>query len=104
MTSGIFGSRSICRPVDAVIGRAASVALALMLAACQSVNEAAAVAIVPDEARAETTVVVAGAPAVTWCHGADLAFPHWLVHGPSGRPLLDPEPEPYPHHRALWIA
>jgi len=82
----------------------ASSALVLGLAACRSVPGDAAVAIVPDDARGTTTVVVDGVPAVTWCHGADLAFPHWLLSGPSGRPLLDPAPEPYPHHRALWIA
>jgi hypothetical protein len=41
---------------------------------------------------------------IAYEHGPDFAIPHFFpLTSPSGKPLITQHPEPYPHHRALWI-
>lgn len=38
-------------------------------------------------------------------HGEQFALPHiWPLRSPSGKLLTDQRPDPFPHHRSLWIA
>ncbi len=57
-----------------------------------------------DEA-GELTVVMEGREILTYQYGPDFAIPHyWPVRSPSGKLLTVQHPNPYPHHRSLWIA
>lgn len=74
-------------------------ALLLLAAACQQLT-------IDRSADSERLLVVAGGqPIVGWQYGADWAMPHWFpLRTPAGRDLLVQQAEPYPHHRAMWIA
>ncbi len=42
---------------------------------------------------------------VGWQFAAASPIPHWFpLRSPSGKELLAQHPDPYPHHRAMWIA
>ncbi|MCA8976387.1 MAG: PmoA family protein [Planctomycetes bacterium] len=42
---------------------------------------------------------------VGWQFADRYAIPHWFpLRSPSGKDLLDQHPDPYGHHRAMWIA
>ncbi|MBM4062874.1 MAG: hypothetical protein FJ265_17535, partial [Planctomycetes bacterium] len=58
-----------------------------------------------DDPRGVVTVFAGEHEIVGWRFGAEHAFPHWFpLKSPSGKDLLIQHPDPYPHHRALWIA
>ncbi len=57
-----------------------------------------------DDAAGRVVVTSDGRPLLVWHYECDEPLPHWQLYGPSGRPLLEPRPDPYPHHRALWLA
>jgi hypothetical protein len=58
-----------------------------------------------DEANGSATVCDGDRVLVGWQFAARFAIPHWFpLRTPSGKDLLVQHPDPYPHHRALWIA
>lgn len=81
--------------------RARFAILLLPLGACAS---APSIELTSDDA-GSLTVSIDGREAFTYRGAARFAIPH--VHplrSPSGRSLLVQQTEPFPHHRALWIA
>ncbi|MCA9262643.1 MAG: PmoA family protein [Planctomycetales bacterium] len=51
------------------------------------------------------TVALDGREAFTYQYGSQFAIPHfWPVRSPAGQLLTTQHPEPYPHHRSIWIA
>ncbi len=57
-----------------------------------------------DEAK-QLVVRVDGQPALAYQFGDEFALPHyWPVRSPSGKLLTVQRPDPFPHHRSLWIA
>lgn len=61
--------------------------------------------LVRDDEAQHVAVRVGERELVGWCQGAELALPHWFpLRSPSGKELLVEHPDPYPHHRAMWIA
>ena len=82
---------SVSRVVRAVMPRS--------LAASPSVE------LQPDEAAKKLVVLVDGREALAYQYGDEFALPHyWPIHSPSGKLLTVQRPDPYPHHRSLWIA
>ena len=58
-----------------------------------------------DDDAGELTVVMDGRGILTYQFGKEFAIPHyWPVRSPSGKLLTVQHPDPYPHHRSLWIA
>ncbi len=58
-----------------------------------------------DDARQCVAVFDGDHEIVAWRHGAEFAIPHWFpLRSPSGKDLIAQHPDPYPHHRAMWIA
>lgn len=58
-----------------------------------------------DEAASQLSVLVDGETAVIYQYGSQYALPHyWPLRSPSGKLLTVQHPEPYPHHRSVWIA
>lgn len=58
-----------------------------------------------DDALGRTIASVDGKQIVTWQYGEQFAIPHWFpLKSPSGKDLLAQHPDPYPHHRAMWLA
>lgn len=50
-------------------------------------------------------ILVDGREVLSYQYARQLAIPHfWPVRSPSGRMLTEQTPDPYPHHRSLWIA
>ena len=46
-----------------------------------------------------------GTEAFNYQFGAQYALPHiWPLRSPTGQSMLVQHPNPYPHHRSLWIA
>lgn len=81
--------------------------LFLALVACQGGFAPAgpSLALVRDDAAGVVTVRVGAHEVLAYQFGAELALPHlWPLRSPSGKDLLVQHPDPYPHHRALWIA
>jgi hypothetical protein len=45
------------------------------------------------------------AEALSYRYDHQYAIPHiWPLRSPGGQPMLVQHPDPYPHHRSLWIA
>jgi hypothetical protein len=79
--------------------------LYLVLCSVATVVGSPSVALQPDEAAKKLVVLVDGHPALTYQYGDELAVPHyWPVRSPTGKQLTIGRPDPYPHHRSLWIA
>lgn len=58
-----------------------------------------------DDDAGELTVVMEGHEILTYQYGKELAIPHlWPIRSPAGKLLTVQHPNPYPHHRSLWIA
>ena len=58
-----------------------------------------------DDVAEQLAWVVDGREVLVYQYGAKYALPHyWPVRSPSGKLLTIQNPEPYPHHRSLWIA
>ncbi|MBK8095478.1 MAG: PmoA family protein [Planctomycetes bacterium] len=70
-----------------------------LLPACQQLT-------IDGSAASERVLVAAGDQTlIGWQYGAEWAMPHWFpLCTPSGRDMLVQQAEPYPHHRAMWIA
>ncbi|MBK8975832.1 MAG: PmoA family protein [Planctomycetes bacterium] len=83
-------------------------ALAL-LAGCAGVGPVtapgASATVAVDVTPGATRVSIADREAFVYCTDPAFAIPHvYPLRSPSGRSLLVQRTEPYPHHRALWIA
>ncbi len=58
-----------------------------------------------DEAAQRLDVLVDGRQVFAYQYGQEFAIPHyWPVRSPSGKLLTQQVPDPFPHHRSLWIA
>ena len=58
-----------------------------------------------DDAAGRVVVAEGAHEIVTWQFGEQFAIPHWFpLKSPSGKDLVVQHPEPYPHHRAVWLA
>lgn len=58
-----------------------------------------------DQAAKKLVVLVDGRPALAYQFDNEFALPHfWPVRSPSGKLLTVQRPDPFPHHRSLWIA
>lgn len=81
-----------------VVKRLLAFALVL-LPACQQLT-------IDGSAASERVLVAAGDQTlIGWQYGAEWAMPHWFpLRTPAGRELLVQQAEPFPHHRAMWIA
>jgi len=50
-------------------------------------------------------IVIDGREALVYQYGEKWAIPHFYpVRSPSGKLLTTQTPDPYPHHRSLWVA
>jgi hypothetical protein len=57
------------------------------------------------DATGTLTVAIDGNEAITYQYDDEYAIPHiWPLRSPTGRLLTVQHPDPYPHHRSLWIA
>ncbi len=58
-----------------------------------------------DDDAGTLTVIADGREILAYQYGPTFALPHyWPVRSPSGKLLTVQHPDPYPHHRSLWIA
>jgi hypothetical protein len=58
-----------------------------------------------DDAQGRVTVSAGEHETVGWRYGHEFAIPHWYpLRSPSGKDLVIQHPDPYPHHRAMWLA
>lgn len=58
-----------------------------------------------DDEAGKLVVVVDGREILAYQYGAQYALPHyWPIRSPSGKLLTAQRPNPFPHHRSLWIA
>lgn len=88
------------RAVSSAAGIALACGVGLPLAA-----QTPTVAIDHDESAGKLAVVIDDQPAVTYQYGRQYALPHyWPLRSPTGKSLTAQHPEPYPHHRSVWIA
>lgn len=77
----------------------------LILISCSAALADPTVELRHDEAAAAMVVVVDGRDVLAYQYGAGFALPHyWPVRSPSGQLLTEQHPDPFPHHRSLWIA
>lgn len=82
--------------------RSAWIGALLSLCACAAQSQ---VDLRRDDAAGVLTVRIDGRDVLAYRYAEEFALPH--VHplrSPSGKSLLVQKTEPYPHHRALWIA
>lgn len=81
-----------------------TIGLAALLLACPAAA-ADEVEVAHDENAASLTVLIDGREAVVWQFAKELAIPHLgPLRSPSGELLTVQHPEPFPHHRSVWIA
>jgi hypothetical protein len=81
--------------------------LALALLGCCTAPPLPAPLLAPqrDDAAGRIALRTAAGEVASWQYGAEQAIPHWFpLKSPSGKDLLIQHPDPYPHHRAMWIA
>lgn len=58
-----------------------------------------------DDEHGRATVLTGDHEIIAWRYGREYAIPHWFpLRSPSGKDLVIQHPDPYPHHRAMWIA
>ncbi len=58
-----------------------------------------------DDQASQLSVLLDGREVVVYQYGAEYALPHyWPLRSPSGKLLTVEHPDPYPHHRSVWIA
>lgn len=58
-----------------------------------------------DDQAGQLTVVLDGREIVAYQYGDQFALPHyWPLRSPSGKLLTVQRPDPFPHHRSVWIA
>lgn len=83
---------------------ALALALVLLASGC-AVSPARVLVLARDDDQGCVTVRCRDHDIVGWCYRSDLAIPHWYpLRSPSGKDLVIEHPDPYPHHRAMWIA
>jgi hypothetical protein len=58
-----------------------------------------------DDAAGRLAVIIGGREAFVYQYAPTLDLPHyWPLNSPGGKSMLVEKTEPYPHHRAFWIA
>ncbi|HEX6962949.1 MAG TPA: DUF6807 family protein, partial [Lacipirellula sp.] len=58
-----------------------------------------------DDELGRLKVSLDGREVLAYQYGDEYALPHyWPVRSPSGKLLTVQHPDPYPHHRSIWIA
>lgn len=83
-------------------GNAAAGACAFLLAACAT---RPSFALREDREEGSLAVLLHGRELFRYQHGERWALPHLHpLRGPSGRSLTVQRAQPFPHHRAVWIA
>ena len=76
----------------------------LLICTC-AVTAASGVELQRDDDASQLTILVDGREAVVYQYAPQYALPHyWPIRSPSGKLLTVQHPDPYPHHRSLWIA
>lgn len=93
--------------MDAVRRRRAAALAGLMAlaAGCAGPSPLRQTVLYRDDTAGVALVMVDDRALVGWRYGSGYAIPHWFpLRSPSGKDLLVQHPDPYPHHRALWIA
>ena len=80
--------------------------LLLFLASCpHAVAQQSDLLLQNDEEADKLTVLLGDREFLTYQYAPEFALPHiWPLRSPSGKPLTEQKPDPYPHHRSLWIA
>ncbi|MCA8963976.1 MAG: PmoA family protein, partial [Planctomycetes bacterium] len=80
--------------------------LLLLAAGCASAQgPQPALRIDRDDSQGRVVIADGDHEIVTWQYGQQFAIPHWFpLKSPSGKDLVAQHPDPYPHHRALWLA
>ncbi len=79
--------------------------LCLTVTATVTLAASPSVELQPDDAANKLTVLVDGRAALAYQYSDEFALPHyWPVRSPSGKLLVVQHPDPYPHHRSVWIA
>ena len=105
LTAGV-GTRGGGRPGRAGFGCWPVLALfstLLVAAACDQGPRA--LELREDDRAGLLEILVSGREALAFRYGPDLDLPHfWPLNSPSGRNMLVEHPQPYPHHRAFWVA
>ncbi len=62
------------------------------------------VSVIEDPQAATLSFSIGGREACVYQFNQRLAIPHiWPLRSPSGKSLLVQHPQPFPHHRSLWI-
>ncbi len=58
-----------------------------------------------DDAAGKLAVIIDGREAFVYQYAPALDLPHyWPLRSPGGKSMLVEKTEPYPHHRAFWVA
>lgn len=58
-----------------------------------------------DDQAGQLRVMLDGREILAYRYGEQYALPHyWPVRSPSGKLLTEQHPDPFPHHRSVWIA
>ncbi|GAB4153346.1 MAG: hypothetical protein Fur0037_22160 [Planctomycetota bacterium] len=58
-----------------------------------------------DDEHGRAMVLAGDREILSWRYGGEFAIPHWFpLKSPSGKDLVIQHPDPFPHHRAMWIA
>jgi hypothetical protein len=84
--------------------RTAGLAGALLLGAVAMAPSQRPV-LVRDDDQGRVALLVRDHEVIGWRYGQEHAIPHWFpLKSPSGKDLVVQHADPYPHHRALWIA
>ena len=79
--------------------------LALFLVAAGAWAGAPKIELRRDEAAGLLAVIIDGREAFVYQYAPTLDLPHyWPLNSPGGRSMLVEKTEPYPHHRAFWVA
>lgn len=72
---------------------------------CHGAEPSPEVRLQQDDDAGKLAVMVDGVEIMAYQYGPQYALPHyWPIRSPSGKLLTVQHPQPYPHHRSLWIA
>lgn len=73
--------------------------------ACLPAQTTSTIALDQDDKRGTLRVSIGERELFTYNYSDDWALPHFFpMNSPSGKNLLVEKTEPYPHHRAFWVA
>ena len=82
------------------------VALVLLFVCWPCARPASAeIGLLRDDLAGQLTITLDGREIVAYQYSDKYALPHyWPLRSPSGKLLTSQHPDPFPHHRSLWIA